>query len=158
KQFGYARLVPGKPVEPLIYKAERIARLLRADSNEVFAYTRENFDDPPDWYVGGPDLADAHQLSALNPFQPNTAWCKSALIDFVRAAELALQAALFYPANYDPAKQYPMIVYTYELLSQGVHNYVVPSERSYYNVAVWTAKGYFVLEPDIVFHGREPGI
>jgi dipeptidyl aminopeptidase/acylaminoacyl peptidase len=51
-----------------------------------------------------------------------------------------------------------MIVYTYELLSQGLHNYVVPSERSYYNIAVWTAKGYFVLEPDIVFRGRDPGV
>jgi len=158
KQFGYARLLPGKPVERLLYKPERIARLIRADSSDVFAYTRENFDTPPNWFVGGADLADARQLSAIDPFQANYAWGKSELMDFVSAAELPLQAALFYPANYDPAKRYPMIVYTYELLSQGVHNYVVPSERSYYNVAVWTAKGYFVLEPDIVFQGREPGI
>ena len=158
KQFGYARLLPGKPPERLLLKDERIARLIRADSTEVFAYTRENFDDPPDWFVGGADLGDARQLSSLNPFQQQYAWGRSELVDFMSAAELPLQAALFYPANFDPAKKYPMIVYTYELLSQGVHNYVAPSERSYYNIAVWTARGYFVLEPDIVFRGRDPGI
>ena len=158
KQFGYARLLAGKPPERLLLKPERIARLIRADSSDVFAYTRESFDDPPDWFVGGADLADARQLSTLNPFQRDYAWGKSELLSFVSGAELPLQAALFYPANYDPARKYPMIVYTYELLSQGVHNYVVPSERSYYNVAVWTANGYFVLEPDIVFHGRDPGV
>jgi dipeptidyl aminopeptidase/acylaminoacyl peptidase len=158
KKFGYARLLPGKPPERLLFKDERIARLVRADSTEVFAYTRENFDDPPDWFVGDAELADARQLSQLDPFHGGYAWGRSELVDFMSAAELPLQAALFYPADYDATKKYPMIVYTYELLSQGVHNYVVPSERSYYNIAVWTAKGYFVLEPDIVFRGRDPGI
>jgi acetyl esterase/lipase len=51
-----------------------------------------------------------------------------------------------------------MIVYVYERLSQGVHNYVNPSERSPYNASVFTANGYFVLSPDIVFRPRDPGI
>jgi dipeptidyl aminopeptidase/acylaminoacyl peptidase len=50
-----------------------------------------------------------------------------------------------------------MIVYTYEILSNGVHRYTVPTERSYYNYAVWTAQGYFVLMPDIVYRPRDPG-
>jgi dipeptidyl aminopeptidase/acylaminoacyl peptidase len=44
------------------------------------------------------------------------------------------------------------------MLSQNLHNYVVPSERSYYNFNVFTANGYFVLMPDIVYRGRDPGI
>jgi dipeptidyl aminopeptidase/acylaminoacyl peptidase len=51
-----------------------------------------------------------------------------------------------------------MIVYTYELLSQELHNYIVPSERSYYNRTAWTQNGYFVFTPDIVFRPREPGM
>jgi dipeptidyl aminopeptidase/acylaminoacyl peptidase len=50
-----------------------------------------------------------------------------------------------------------MITYVYERLSQSVHNYSVPSERSSYNPAVWTSLGYFVLQPDIFFRGRRPG-
>lgn len=158
KKAGYARLTSGKTVERLLYDDARILRLMRADSADVLAFTRERFNDPVDWFVGGPLLRDPRQVTALNLFHANYAWGKSELVEFTSATERPLQAALYYPANYDPSKKYPMIVYTYELLSQNVHQYPVPSERSYYNTAVWTANGYFVLQPDIVFRGREPGL
>ena len=50
-----------------------------------------------------------------------------------------------------------MIVYHYELLSQGLHRYVVPDETNYYNVQAWSQEGYFVLQPDIVYRDRRPG-
>ena len=156
KKSGYARLQPGKTVERLMFDDARFARLIKADSTNTFAFTRERFDDSPDWFVGS-ELATAAQRSATNAFQSNYAWGKSELVDFKSASGQDLQAALYYPANYDPSKKYPMIVYTYELLSQNVHSYVVPSERSYYNITVFTANGYFVLTPDIVFKGRDPG-
>ena len=51
-----------------------------------------------------------------------------------------------------------MIVYMYELLSDNVHRFVVPSDRDYYNTSVWTTQGYFVLQPDITFKPRDPGL
>jgi dipeptidyl aminopeptidase/acylaminoacyl peptidase len=161
KKSGYARLTSarsGSRVEPLVYDDARIFRLMKADSAEVLAFTRERFNDAPDWYVGGPQLRDPRRVTSFNAFQANHAWGKSELVNFTSASEQPLQAALYYPANYDPSRKYPMIVYTYERLSQNVHQYPVPSERSYYNTAVWTANGYFVLQPDIVFRGRDPGI
>ena len=163
KKSGYARLTSGRNpeasrVERLLYDDARIFRLMKADSADVLAFTRERFNDAPDWYVGGPLLRDPRQVTAFNAFQSSYAWGKSELVNFTSAAERPLQAALYYPANYDSSRKYPMIVYTYELLSQNVHQYPVPSERSYYNTAVWTANGYFVLQPDIVFRGRDPGI
>jgi dipeptidyl aminopeptidase/acylaminoacyl peptidase len=102
-------------------------------------------------------LTNAHQVSALNPFLSEYAWGRGELVDFTSATGRALQAALLYPANYDPARRYPMIVYTYEIVSTQLHGFQVPSERSYYNYAVWTANDYFVLLPDIVYRGRDPG-
>lgn len=49
-----------------------------------------------------------------------------------------MQAILYYPANYDATKKYPMIVYTYELLSQDRHRYIAPRENDYYNANVFT--------------------
>ena len=46
----------------------------------------------------------------------------------------------------------------YERLSDGLHRYVAPSERDYYNTGVFTSQGYIVLQPDIVFRPREPGV
>ena len=69
-----------------------------------------------------------------------------------------LQGALFYPANYDPAKKYPLIVHIYERESQFLHRYFPVSDRSPYTEAIWSANGYFVLMPDIVFRPRDPGM
>ena len=33
-----------------------------------------------------------------------------------------LQGAIYYPADYEEGKQYPMLVYIYELRSQAVHS------------------------------------
>ncbi|MGH7677307.1 MAG: alpha/beta hydrolase family protein, partial [Gemmatimonadaceae bacterium] len=157
KQTGYARLMPGKSVERLVLEDARFTNLRRADSADVYAFTRERFDDSPDIFIAGPDLRGARQRTTTNPQQANFAWGKSELVAFKSATGRDLQGVLYYPANYDPSKKYPMIVYTYELLSQELHNYVGPS-WSYYNRAVWTQNGYFVLTPDIVFKAREPGV
>ena len=41
-------------------------------------------------------------------------------------AGVPLQGAVFYPAGYEPGKKYPMVVYMYEKLSDGVHRFVAP--------------------------------
>ena len=158
KQSGWARRTRDGSVERLLLEDARLARLMRADSADVLAFTRERFDDAPDWFVGGAALRNARQVSRLNPFQERFAWGRSELVDFTSGTGRDLQAVLLYPADYDPSRQYPMIVYTYERLSQNLHNYVAPSERSYYNVNVFTAEGYFVLMPDIVYRDRDPGV
>ncbi len=158
KKYGFARASAGRAVERLTLEDARLGRLTQADSVETYAFTRERFDDSPDWFVGAGDLRAARQLSNTNPFQTEYAWGKAELVDFKSSTGRALQAALFYPANYDASRKYPMIVYPYELRSQLVHDYVAPSDRGYYNTNVWTANGYFVLLPDIVFRARDPGI
>ena len=69
-----------------------------------------------------------------------------------------MQGALFYPANYEAGKQYPMITYIYETLSNTVHSYSSPSQRSAYNTANFTSSGYFVFRPDIVYDINDPGV
>ncbi|MDF2772029.1 MAG: putative peptidase [Geminicoccaceae bacterium] len=157
KQSGYAR-VRGSVVERLVLEDAGTSRLIRADSSAVFAFTRERFDDSPDWFVGNAELRGARQVSATNPFQKDFAWGRAELVSYRTVAGLDLQGVLLYPANYDASKKYPMLVYPYERLSGTLHQYIPPSERSYYNTNVWTANGYFVLRPDIVFRGRDPGI
>jgi dipeptidyl aminopeptidase/acylaminoacyl peptidase len=157
KKYGYALQRPGRTPERVLFEDASIGRLTRADSADVYVFTREDFDDSPDLFAGGPDLAAARQMSETNPFQADFAWGHSELVEFTSQTGRRSQAALLYPANWDPSRRYPMIVYTYEILSNGVHRYTVPTERSYYNYAVWTAQGYFVLMPDIVYRPRDPG-
>src|SRR5262249_13659716 len=138
-------------VTRLIY-GDRAYRLLRrADSAQTYIFRAEDRDDSPDVFVTRRDFASPRQLTATNPFPKDFAWTRSELISFKSDGGIPLKGILLYPANYDPSKKYPMIVYTYERLSQDLHTFVAPSERSYYNQTVWTLNGYFVLLPDIVF-------
>ncbi len=158
KEYGYSRVRMGRQAERLVWLPANVGRLQRAENAEVFAYVVQDFDDSPDYFVAGADLANPRQVTETNPFQSDFAWGKSVLIEYENTWGKKLQGALFYPADYEPGKQYPMIVYIYEIRSPSVHSYTVPSERSAYNTTVFTSQGYFVLQPDIVYRDRNPGL
>jgi dipeptidyl aminopeptidase/acylaminoacyl peptidase len=157
KRSGYALREPGGSIERLVWLDKNVGSLAKAENAEVFSYVAQAYDDSPDIFVGGPDLRNARQVTETNPFQGEYAWGRSELIEYVTDQGRRLQGSLIYPAGYEAGKKYPMIVYNYELLSQNVHRYVAPSDRSYYNTAVFMSQGYLVLQPDIVFRPRQPG-
>jgi dipeptidyl aminopeptidase/acylaminoacyl peptidase len=158
KKSGYGRLGPGGTADRLVWLDKSVTGLARAKNAEVYSYVRQDYDDSPDIFVTGPDLKNAKQVTNTNAFQSNFAWGKSQTVDFTTATGMKLQGSLYYPAGYLAGRTYPMIVYLYERLSDNVHRYVVPSDRDYYNITVFMSQGYFVFEPDIVFHPRQPGL
>jgi len=161
KKSGYARLTlaGATPHEERLLLADKsIERLAKAKDADVYAYVAETFEDSPNEFVAGADLKDAKQATNTNPFQSNYAWSRSQLIEYKSPAGVRLQGSLYYPAGYQAGKKYPLVVYMYEKLSDGLHRYNAPSERSYYSASAITSHGYFLLEPDIVFRKREPGL
>jgi dipeptidyl aminopeptidase/acylaminoacyl peptidase len=159
KKSGYARLQPGaSAVERLIWFDKSVRGLAKAKEANVYSYVVETFEDSPGTFVGGAELKDAKQVTKTNPFQDRYAWGHSELIEYKNQPGERLQGALYYPAGYQAGKKYPMIVYIYERLSDGLHRWVAPSEREPYNTAAFTSLGYFVLQPDIAFRKREPGL
>lgn len=163
KKSGYARLTFGEEatpaqVERLVWHEKSVGRLAKARRADVYTYVTQAFDEPPALLAAGPGLAAAGAVARTNRFQGDYAWGRSALVDYKTPAGERLQGALYYPAGYVAGRKYPLIVYVYERLSQNLHSYVVPSERSPYNAAVFTAQGYFVLNPDVVFRPRDPGL
>jgi len=162
KKSGFARLKPGTSgaftEEHLLWLDKSLDRLAKAKEADVYEYVQQTFVDSPNALISGPGLKDAKAVTKTNPFQSNYAWGREELIEYKNSHNERLQGALFYPAGYDPAKKYPMIVYMYEKLSDGLHRYSPPSERNYYNVSAMNSHGYFVLEPDILFKPRDPGV
>ncbi len=157
KQSGYARRTARGVVERLMLADAAYRALARADSANVLTFIRNRYDESPNVFVGA-DLATARKVTTTNPFQANYAWGEVELVNFTSSIGVPLQALLYYPANYDASKKYPLIVYTYERLTDGLHNYVAPNQTNYYNTTVLTQQGYFVMMPDIIFRPREPGL
>jgi dienelactone hydrolase len=159
KKSGFARVSPGSTpsITPLVWMDKRVDRLVKAKHADRYAYVMQAFDDSPDYFVSDAALANATQASRTNPFMSEYAWGRATIVEYRSQTGQALQGALFFPANYQEGKRYPMVVYMYEDLSDGVHQFSAPSERDYYNPAAFTTRGYFYLQPDIVFRPREPG-
>lgn len=160
KQSGFARLdVTVAPrVERAVWLDKAVTGLSKAKSADTYAYLVQAFDDSPDYFVGDASLTRAKQVSRTNPFQSNFAWGRAELVEYKNARGERLQGVLSYPAGYQPGRKYPMVVYMYERLSDGLHSYVAPSERAPYNASVFTSRGYFFFQPDIVFRPRDPGL
>ncbi len=161
KKSGYGLLKPGAAVERLVFADKSVTGLGKAKDADVFVHTVQDYNDSPDIFVSGPQLSNAKQVTTTNAFLGDYAWGKTETVDYVTDkwhGMQKLQGTLYYPAGYEPGKQYPMIVYMYELLSDNAHRFVVPSDRDYYNTSVFTTHGYFVLQPDITFKPREPGL
>ena len=161
KNAGFSRARRGRDPEPLIWEDAALGGfggIQKAEDADVYVIRRERFDDSPDYFVTrDDDLSDLRQVTNTNPFQADYAWGRTQLIDYENEWGRRLQGSLTYPANYVEGEQYPMIVYHYELLSRGLHRYVIPDETNYYNVQAWSHEGYFVLQPDIVYRDRRPG-
>jgi hypothetical protein len=51
-----------------------------------------------------------------------------------------------------------MISYFYEILSNGLYNYVAPTGRNVINPTHYASNGYIVFEPDIVYEDGHPGM
>jgi dipeptidyl aminopeptidase/acylaminoacyl peptidase len=162
KKSGFAVLRPGVSgaltEQHLLWADKLLDHLTRSMDVEIYQYVAQTFVESPNAFISGPELKDARQVTRTNPFQANYAWSREELIEYRNSHGERLQGALYYPAGYDSGKKYPMIIYMYEKLSDGLHRYSAPSERSYYNVGAMTQHGYLVLEPDIVFQPRDPGV
>jgi dipeptidyl aminopeptidase/acylaminoacyl peptidase len=161
KKAGFARASRGQAPTRLVWEDASFGGfgggLRKADDADVLLFRQERFDDSPDYFVAGRELDDAMQVTRTNPFHDAYAWGRTELVDYENEWGRRLQGVLTFPADYEPGRQYPMIVYHYELLSQGMHQYQVPDPRRYYNQQIWSQEGYFVFRPDIVYRDRRPG-
>ncbi|HEX9884840.1 MAG TPA: prolyl oligopeptidase family serine peptidase, partial [Longimicrobiales bacterium] len=156
KASGYARLERGS-VRRLVLEDAQVSSLAKARDADRWVLRMERWDDSPDAFVGGRDLGDLRRVTATNPFQDGFAWGRSELLPYTTGAGHDLQAMLIYPAAFQEGQRYPLILYQYERLSDGLHRYRTPSQRDYYNPQVWSQEGYFVLMPDIVYEPGRPG-
>ncbi|HEX6322753.1 MAG TPA: prolyl oligopeptidase family serine peptidase, partial [Vicinamibacterales bacterium] len=159
KKQGFGRIDPGKPgVKNLTWDDAMHGRLMKARKADVVVYSKETRADTPNFYVTTMAFGPAKKISDVYPDQKNFAWSGEAmLLDYTSEKGRKLQGSLFLPANYEKGKQYPMVVYIYERLTQGHNTYARPTSNGF-NRSVYTSNGYAVLMPDITYHVNDPGM
>ena len=103
------------------------------------ALVRTSFATPPEIWAG--TLQHLVRITAANAHVPKL-YGKTVRI-FWKSAPYTVQGWLIYPADYDPAKKYPMLTY----IHGGPSSEWTPS-YDYRFVAAATGRGYFVFEPN----------
>jgi dienelactone hydrolase len=165
KKNGIGRIEPGRNglkagIDPLVWEDVSISSLNKAKNTEVYMFSRETFNQSPEYFVADARLQKEDQVTHNTPDANKYIWSAGTqLVNYVSDKGDSLQGALFLPAGYEKGKKYPTIVYYYEKLSQTLHNYPNPSySRTGWNPSLYTSNGYAVFIPDIVYRIDDPGM
>jgi len=136
--------------QPLVYGGKDYSRILKSTGSS-FAYITQTFNSAPQIEFIKSAKATPVVLFESNKQQKRYFYGKSELFYYTDSSNQKLKGALFFPADFDPQKKYPMIVYIYDTMSKELHQYVNPSllNREGFNITNYTLKDYFVLLPDI---------
>lgn len=139
-------------------------RVLKAKKANVAIFTCENFQTFPDLlyseFQPGVKMADPKfkRISNVNPQQKDYKWGTIELVDWTSPSGESLEGLLVKPEDFDPGKQYPMMVYFYERLSDRLHRHQAPDvHRSSINATIYASQGYLVFYPDIHYTVGFPG-
>jgi dipeptidyl aminopeptidase/acylaminoacyl peptidase len=143
--------------EKLMMGAKSFSPPTKAKDADVLMLTASRFDEYPDIHVTDSSFKSLKKVSNLGAQKDQFNWGKAELIRFKSTDGVALTASLIKPDNFDPNKKYPMMVYIYEKLSEGVHRFVNPSPGGSINASFYASNGYLVLQPDIVYNIGYPG-
>ena len=130
----------------------------KAEDADRWILTREDFREFPDLWVSGGGITDMVRLSDANPRQADYTWGSSEIVDWISADGVPLQGMLFKPDGFDAKRKYPLLVYFYERMSDGVHTYRTPRPGgSSIAVPFYVSRGYLVFIPDIPYEIGYPG-
>ncbi|HEU4471118.1 MAG TPA: prolyl oligopeptidase family serine peptidase, partial [Flavisolibacter sp.] len=135
---------------------------LKAKRASHLVYTKESYQASPDLYLlknpGSAGQQAELRLSAINPQQQDYNWGSAELFRWTAFNGKPATGILYKPEGFDSTKSYPMLIYFYEKLSDGLHNYIAPSPTpSRLNVSFFVSRGYVVFAPDISYTKGHPG-
>ena len=157
KKSGYYQLVVGKAPTPLIYADKQIGQVEKAEKADRVVFTEQTFSEFPDYWVSTTAFASPKKVTDANPQLAEYAWGSKVLVDYTNSKGQKLQGTLTLPANYEPGKKYPMVVYFYELMSNTHHQFSMPVYDDRPHMSTYTSNGYLVLQPDVVYEIGKPG-
>lgn len=143
--------------EKLLLAAKNFGPPIKAKDADVVMLTASRFDEFPDVHVTDASFKALKKITNEGAQKDKFTWGKAELVRYKNTDGVPLSGILIKPENFDPNKKYPMIVYIYEKLSDGVHRFVNPTPGTSINPSFYASNGYLVFQPDIVYTIGYPG-
>ena len=150
-RFNFSLLEKSKDYDALIMSKENYLQ-----SPDLFYY---DLNSNPISNDGNDDKIASRftRLTILNPQQQQYNWGTAELYKWKAFDGKEATGILFKPEDFNPNKRYPLILYFYEKLSDGVFNYHAPAPTpSRLNIPFFVSRGYLVMAPDIAYITGHP--
>ena len=129
----------------------------KAKDADVLMLTASRFDQFPDVWVTNSSFGELKRVTNGDAQRGQYNWGTAELVNFKNTDGVPLKGILLKPENFDAKRKYPMIVYIYEKLSQGLHAFRNPGPGTSINPTFYVSNGYLVFMPDIVYTIGYPG-
>jgi len=129
----------------------------RAANKNIYLVLRSNCNESPNIY-STQDFVIFNRVTSVFP-EKKYNWVKSTLEEITTTDCIKEQALLYTPEDFNPSKQYPAIIYYYEIKSNELNRFVFPGSAfgSDLDIAWFVSHGYIVLIPDIHYTFGEIG-
>ena len=111
-------------------------------------YAMSDGDRPNEIWVASGDGSSPRQLTESNPQLEGVALTRSELVEYLDVDGNTLYGILYYPANYEPGRKYPLVAEIYEEFFDNGFNE---------NMNLITARGWFGFRPSVRFEEGFPG-
>jgi dipeptidyl aminopeptidase/acylaminoacyl peptidase len=160
KDAGFARLTLGAGGAPstIVMEPRNFSNPMKAEDADRILFTQESFREFPDLWVATPDFEGRTRMSEANPQQAEYRWGDAELMSWTSLDGIELDGILIKPDDFDPNREYPLMVYFYDRSSDGLHSHQAPvPHRSVINRPMYASHDYVVFVPDIVYRLGYPG-
>lgn len=127
-----------------------------SDDRRRYIFTLQDSNECVDLWTAEADFSGVTRVTDSNPWLREYELPEASLVSWRSADGIPLQGILIPPAGYEKGRRYPTIVYMYEKLSQGLHQFRAPGLML--NPQAFAQLGYAVFLPDIVYDIGRPGM
>lgn len=138
---------------PYIYNIHRFS-----DNHKYCVWNRQNITEFRDLWWSKADFSSPVRVTNANPQQADYKWGTVKLVKWTNYENKENKGLLYLPEDYDPQKEYPVLVQFYETHSGELNIYHAPLLSSALGDPVYFASnGYIVFMPDVHFTVGTPG-
>ncbi|MEN8154990.1 MAG: prolyl oligopeptidase family serine peptidase [Acidobacteriota bacterium] len=162
KYAGYYQLT-GKQLKKLIFKPASYSfsrwrsGIIKAEKSEALVIRMGNYREYPESYLTDTGFSKIRKITRTNQQQLKYKWGSRILIDYTNDDGVPLQGVLSIPDGYKKGERLPMIVYSYEKLSNSMYRYPGPRISGIgMSELMYVSDGYLFLQPDIHFNVGTP--
>lgn len=141
----------------LVESDKRYRFVAKAQDNENYLYTREDYNEFPDLWLANGTFSQTKKMSKLGDQTKPFLWGNSKLISWQNNDGKPTQGRLILPENFSPDKRYPVLVYFYENYSDRLNDFSPMKINHRPNLPYYTSNGYVVFQPDVHQVIGQPG-